>query len=136
MNTTRHTDPYGELNYCIGSEDDFWCFDFAIDPDPCAPGGVLVTLHATINSETGSFIQDAEPPITVPRERAVEEAKRLTDAALDWLAENDVQHDEAGWNQDTTYFWRSVHCALAQNGPAIRIPIKMVRRPINTRNYF
>lgn len=124
------TDPYGELEFAIGNADDFWCFDYAIIR------GESVTLHAVINSETGSFIQDAEPPITVPLDRAVEEAKRLTAAALDWCAENEIEHDEAGWNQDATYFWRSVHCAIAGNGPAIRIPIKMVRRPLNTRNYL
>lgn len=50
------TDPYGHLEFCIGSADDFWCFDYHTHKDN------TITLHAVINSETGSFIMDAEPP--------------------------------------------------------------------------
>ena len=51
------TDPYGSLEYAVGSGDDFWCFDFHVDESR-----KRVRLHAVINSETGSFIQDAETP--------------------------------------------------------------------------
>jgi len=124
------TDPYGRLEYCIGNEDDFWCFDFHMH------GMGTVTLHACINSETGHFIMDAENPIRVPRQDAVQHAKRLTDLALDWCAMNNIKHDEKDWNQDTSYFWRAVHCAVARTGEAIRIPVKMKYRPTITRNYL
>lgn len=130
MKTETRTDPYGELEWCIGSADDFWCFDYHKNDDG------TVTLHAVINSETGSFIQDAEPPVTVPAAQAVDEAKRLTDAAVEWCFDNEVTHDKEGWNQSPCYFWRSVHCDLTETGRAIRIPAEMVRRPINTGNYL
>lgn len=79
------TDPYGLLHYTIGSVDDFWCFDYYIHDDN------TVTLHAVINSETGHFIQDAEPPMRVPAEEAIEEARYLTGQAIDWCVENDVE---------------------------------------------
>ena len=51
------TSPYGHLFFAIGSGDDFWCFDFA-DVN-AGPRGSFIVLHATINSETGRFIEDA-----------------------------------------------------------------------------
>jgi len=126
----RNTDPYGNLEWCIGSSDDFWCFDYHTNSDG------TITLHACINSETGGFIQDAEPPLTVPKDKAVEQAKRLIDAAVEWCFDNEVAHDKAGWNQSPCYFWRCIHADIAKNGPAIRIPVEMVRRPQITRNYL
>jgi hypothetical protein len=32
----------------------------------------------------------------------------MVEAALDWCMDNDVIHDEEGWNQDPYYFYRSV----------------------------
>lgn len=124
------TDPYGHLVFCIGSADDFWCFDYHTHDDG------TVTLHAVINSETGSFIMDAEPPVRVPASDAVEYARGLVSQALDWCADNEVEHDEKGWNQSPCYFWRSVHCAVTNTGRAIPIPVKMERRPVITRNYL
>jgi len=124
------TNPYGNLHWCIGSEGDFWCFDYHRHRNG------TVTLHAVINSETGHFIQDAEPPIRLPNQEAIEYAKKLTEDALDWCAENDVKHDKDGWNQSPCYFWRSLHCDISKTGHAIRIPVEMVRRPIITSNYL
>lgn len=81
----RQTDPYGILQYTVGDDDDFWCFDYAIDRL-----AQTVTLHAVINSETGCFIQDAEEPVTVPMGDAFSEACRLIDAAHEWCWDNDV----------------------------------------------
>lgn len=124
------TDPCGHLVYCIGSADDFWCFDYHEHEDE------TVTIHAVINSETGSFIQNAEPPIRVPKSEAVAHAKRLTDEAVNWMCDNEVEHDQSGWNQSVCWFWRSMHCDFSKTGWAIRVPVKMVVRPINTMNYL
>lgn len=94
----RETDPYGKLECVIGSSDDFWCFDYIIHEDN------TTTLHSVINSDTGAFIQDAEKPIRIPLDKAVDEAKRLINDALEWCAENNVKHDKEGWNQKPDKF--------------------------------
>jgi len=101
------TDPYGSLEFAIGTKDDFWCFDYHINGDN-------VTLHAVINSETGGFIMNAEEPVTVPKEEAVEVAQHYVDNALDWLFEagDPLEHDTEGWNQDPQYFVRAVKNAI------------------------
>jgi hypothetical protein len=117
------TDPYGSLEFVIGIEDDFWCFDYAVDEER-----KLVRLHAVVNSETGGFIQNAEDPIEVPFSEAVQEAQRLVDEAINWMYDSGepvVEHDEEGWNQDTGYFVRAVHGAVTNTGPAIRKAVKM-----------
>lgn len=95
------TDPYGLLEYCVGNEDDFICFDFAVTDKG-------VWLHAVVNSETAHFIQDFQAPVLVSRGKAVAEACEMVNAALDWCVENEVTHDEKGWNQDPHYFARAV----------------------------
>lgn len=101
----RETDPYGILEWAVGSGDDFFCFDYNID-------GRNVTLHAVINSETGSFIMNAEEPVTVDASEAVEVAEAYVDQALDWCGENEVEHDCEGWNQDPHYFTRCIKRAV------------------------
>lgn len=108
------TDPYGLLELCIGDGDDFWCFDFGKDGDN-------IVIHAVINSETGGFIENAEPIATVPADKAVDYAKNLTELALDWCAENDVKHDVEGWSQDCSFFWRSVEGLVNGNPDVQRI---------------
>lgn len=100
------TDPYGHLIFAIGSDDDFFCYDYAELED-----GTIV-LHAVINSETGSFIMDAEPPTVCSKAEAPVIALGLTDQAVDWMCDNEVEHDADGWNQDIYYFYRCVlnHC--------------------------
>jgi hypothetical protein len=118
------TDPYGNLLFAVGSGDDFWCFDYATHGDG------TMTLHAMINSETGSFIQNAEEPVRVPYAKAVAEAVRLTDRALEWAADNEVRLDMKGWNQDPAYFVRAVRSIV--EGPIV-LPTPPRRRP-NWRN--
>ena len=114
MNTTNtqrqlETDPYGALGFCIGSADDFFCYDYDIDGD-------RVRLHAVINSETGSFIMNAEEPAEVSRAEAIAKAQGLVDQAINWLAgegiDDPVEHDTEGWNQDPQYFVRWVTYAI------------------------
>ena len=100
------TDPYGFLGFAIGSGDDFWCFDYHVHNDK------TVTLHAVINSETGAFIMDAEPPVRVPFVEALDVARGMVDAALDWCGENHVRPTHRGWNQDPAYFFRCVRAAI------------------------
>lgn len=131
---SHDTDPYGHLTFAIGNEDDFWCFDYARDEERG-----MVRIHAVINSETGSFIMNAEEPVELPEDEAVEYAKGLVDQALDWCADggdDPIEHDVEGWNQDATWFWRSMHADLTGTGQAIRIPVEMVKRPQNTGNYL
>jgi hypothetical protein len=88
----EQTDPYGHLSYCVGSEDDFWCFDYGIKSN----GDVI--LHSVVNSETGGFIEDGERVIVSPEE-AVDYAIGMLDSAYEWCFENDVKWDHEGWNQ-------------------------------------
>lgn len=105
-----NTDPYGELTFAIGTGDDFWCFDYDIE----VVGDIaMVRLHACINSETGSFIMDAEPPVEIPAEQAVDYAQALVDRAMDWCGENDIVHDHKGWNQQPDYFVKCVRIAAS-----------------------
>jgi hypothetical protein len=100
------TSPYGSLEFAIGSGDDFWCFDYATVADR------WVALHATINSESGSFIMDAPDGYhVVPYAEAATLALGLTDRALDWVADNNLRHTRRGWNQDPYYFFRCVYLA-------------------------
>jgi|TARA_Y100000310_G_C20195980_1_gene584680 hypothetical protein len=105
------TDPYGHLEFGIGSEDDFYCFDYAELPNGS------IKLHSVINSETGSFIQDGEVN-EVSKAEAPEVALGMIDQALEWLVEGgdpcedgkpgSIEHDIEGWNQDPYYFYRAV----------------------------
>jgi len=95
------TNPYGALEYAVGNGDDFHCFDWAMLPDG------RVVLHATVNSETGCFIQGAGYEV-VSKEDAPNVACGMIDNAIDWLGWNDVRHSKKGWNQDPYYFYRSV----------------------------
>ena len=113
MNEPIPTDPYSHLTWVIGSGDDFWCFDY------CQNDDASVTLHALLNSESGHFIEDAEPPLSVPANQAVAEARRLTESALDWCAANGVDLDTGGWNQDPSYFWRCVQQAVSGGAETI-----------------
>jgi hypothetical protein len=89
----QQTDPYGHLSYAVGSEDDFWCFDYYILPD----GSVI--LHSVINSETGSFIMTGDR-FRVLAADAVDEAIGMLDQAYEWCAENGIEIDYKGWGNE------------------------------------
>ena len=101
IETKGKTDPYGKLEWAVGNGDDFVCFDYHVE-------GEYVILHSVINCETGSFIQDFDSPVRVPRTEAVKQARGLVENALDWCANNDLRHSVRGWNQDPYYFVRCV----------------------------
>lgn len=96
-------DPYGELTFAIGSGDDFVCFDYAVSDD-----GERIAIAATVNSETGHFIDGFAPTQVYPRALAAAAAADLVSQALDWCADNDLRPDMKGWNQDPAYFYRCV----------------------------
>jgi len=101
------TDPYGILEYAIGSGDDFHCFDYACYEDDEI--GKTLILHSVVNSETGSFIMTVKRKVIPLKEETFEaEIMDLVDDAVTWLADNDVKHDKVGWNQDWYYFYRHV----------------------------
>jgi len=99
------TDPYEHMSYAIGSDDDFWCFDYHVFPD------MTVQIHAVINSETGSFIMNAEDPVRLPPDDAIEYARQITDQAQDWVAENFTgdESDEIDWQDIRTQANRFVN---------------------------
>lgn len=112
-----NTDPYGTLEFAIGDSNDFICFDYDIDRSTNR-----IKLHAVINSETGSFIQDFATPEHFYNTQWPESVKRaaleLTELALEWIKDNDVKHDADGWNQDPFYYYRSV-CAALENSATV-----------------
>lgn len=85
------TDPYGHCLYTVGDgeDGDFWCFDLAV-------GKNEIKLHAVINCDTGSWIQDAQPPSFERFGNAKLAAQELVDAALNWCAENGIEPDDDG----------------------------------------
>lgn len=111
-NFKPNLDPCGELAWTVGSDDDFVCFDYDIDPD-----AKIVYLGSTVNSETGSFIQDFLPDqavsyaddITAPYEAAL----ALFSAGIDWCIDNEVEYDDA----DIAEFARAVHAAVTGETP-------------------
>lgn len=94
----RKPDAYGHLCYCVGSDDDFWCFDYVISK--CRG---WVSFDVTINSETGSFIMDGGSEV-VPAKEALSFAEDAICGALDWCGENEVDPDWAGWNTTENKF--------------------------------
>lgn len=105
-------DPYGELEFAVGSDDDFVCFGFSLLDDG------RVYLDAVVNSETGSFIMGFETA-TVPRERAVSAARGMVDRSIEWaIADGAVGGMSASlslleWDQDPLYFVRCVEAAVS-----------------------
>jgi len=140
------TDPYGSLEFAVGSGDDFVCFDYSIfDYD----GGRYCALHSVLNSETGHFIEDFRYEV-YDRDMMLEGeilvyAYYHVMAAIDWRLVNGVDHDKRGWNQDQFYFVRAlarayfkhgVECeglqALARNDRWFRFGSKRVNREIES----
>jgi hypothetical protein len=107
---TELTNPYGCLHWAIGNGDDFFCFDYAILPDG------RVVLDATVNSETGSFIQSAGYEV-VSKEDAPQVALNMVGEGITWAADNDVRISKKGWNQDPYFFYRCVCLACADDHP-------------------
>ena len=108
---TVKTNPYGKLEFAIGSGDDFICMDYQVNLDE----GTII-LHSVLNSETGSFIQDLTHPAVYLIDNsegecdmdAVEAAQDIIDCAIDWCVHNEIEHDSEGWNQDAEYFLRYI----------------------------
>lgn len=119
MAAEKLTDPYGALEYAVGSGDDFVCFDFHVDV-----AGRQVLLHAVVNSETGSYIEDFEAPGYYAFAEAPTMAQALVERALDWCIDNELRHSRKGWNQDPYYFVRAVVAAIAraEGQPYRRVP--------------
>lgn len=88
------TDPYGTLSFTIGTGDDFHCFDYL-----ALPGG-YIALHAVVNSETASFIQDASYAI-VPLGEAQATIETMIEAAWDWCREGEVFRETSAQDDPT-----------------------------------
>lgn len=109
------TSPYGHLEFCIGSDDDFFCFDY--ETIEAGPRGKFIILHSVINSESGGFIDGSEYAILPVNTRAeiayaVRAAFGLVEQADDWCSSNGVKHSMKGWAQNHNYFPISVAKAL------------------------
>jgi hypothetical protein len=105
------TNPYGFLEYAVGSGDDFHCFDFR--RINAGPRGRFIILDATINSETGHFIESGGynvlPCNTKEDQRAALDcALGYVCNAIDWCGYNEVRHTKRGWNQSPFYFANNV----------------------------
>ncbi len=91
------TNPYGSLHFCVGSGDDFWCFDFA----ELADGRIAV--HVAMNG-SGSLeqlhygIHD--------KEEGFRQLRHYVDEAVSWVVDCHMRHDRKGWNQDPFYVVR------------------------------
>lgn len=79
------TDPYGKIEWSIGDDNDFICFDCT--SLPCRQ----VAIHAVTNCETGCFIEDFDYLI-VPRDEAIAIVQDLILRSADWCLENDVNY--------------------------------------------
>jgi hypothetical protein len=77
------TDPYGLIEWSVGNDEDFHCFDYLV-----LPGG-YIAIHSVVNSETGSFIQDASYEIA-PIDQAERAAQHVIDQAWTWCYDNEV----------------------------------------------
>ncbi len=117
----RETDPYGGLEFAVGSGDDFICYDFNFFSENNI---TYFVLHSVLNSETGCFIQDFQYDIIDNRDcKAIGDfevqVSNLIDNVLsqtfDWLADNEVTHSKKGWNQDPYYWARRIAYHLAKN---------------------
>jgi hypothetical protein len=102
------TDPYENITYAVGNSDDFVCFDYAI-MDRCDDGVTRICLDATINSETGGFIQEFESWIAEVKD-APGTALGMIDRAHDWCMEcgEIVEHDAEGYNQCANFFYYEI----------------------------
>ncbi len=111
------TDPYDSLDYAVGSGDDFVCFDWAFFAHE---GRNYIALHATLNSETGGFIQDFDYKVldwsSDMEGETLATANEMVLQALDWAAENGVRHSKKGWNQDPFYFVRGLARSIYRHG--------------------
>lgn len=103
------TNPYGLLEYAVGEAEDFWCFDYAVIR--LSTSSAFIVLDATINSETGGFIENADYKIIHSMDFE-NQSMDMIRAALSWCEENEIQHDKSGWNQDPYYFHRMVNVEI------------------------
>lgn len=106
------TSPYGHLYFAIGNGDDFWCFDYRIITG-MFDSRRFVVLHATINSETGGFIERGGYDI-IPLRNFSGQAMEYVESALEWCSFNDIRHSKRGWNQDPYFFYRAVETAVRE----------------------
>jgi hypothetical protein len=106
------TNPYGVLYFAVGNGDDFVCFDYATIEDS-KDGRTKIVLHASVNSETGCFIDRFGYEVCELGE-AANVALGMVDEAIEWCCmdpEVEIKHSKKGWNQDEYYFYRCIHCA-------------------------
>jgi len=78
------TNPYGNLLYVIGNDDDFVCFDYHVFGDG------KIALHSVINSETGGFIETGEY-MEVEITEAPNQALSMVDHGIEWCVENGIE---------------------------------------------
>lgn len=138
------TDPYGLLEFAVGSGDDFVCFDYEITK---IEGKSIVILHAVLNSETGSFIEGFgyevihinNPKFKVIGEMAqevVSAAANMVNNALEWCSDNEVRHSKSGWNQNPNCFVRAVACAISESEAPRRFSYREMRFGGKTINRY
>ncbi len=107
------TDPYGHRAYGVGTEDDFVCFDYMVFEDE---GTTKVALHATVNSETGSFIEDFDYQV-VKKNEAMLIASEMAGDAIGWAADNEIEPDVKGWDHGIKRFIQDLETELGETTP-------------------
>jgi hypothetical protein len=102
------TNPYGSLQYAIGSGNDFLCMDHAFIS---RNGKQWVVLHASRNSESGpgGYLEGAGYKIVPLGPKVQGVVFSMMDGAFE-----EVQHSVRGWNQDRWYWYRAVTVGCAR----------------------
>ncbi len=134
-------DPYGNLTYVVGSSDDFICFDFAhaLNPEARGIGEDFYIVKATLNSETGGFIQEFGTWVFENGDSPLKNILEIVAQALDWCADNGVKHNASGWAQDPYYIVRTMvlHWHKSIDGADIpQITPRQIRRGGKRINRF
>jgi hypothetical protein len=104
------TNPYGHLYWACGTGDDFVCWDYE---EIETVTGQYVILDATLNCETGCFIQGNGYEVlparsSEERKAVVKAADNMVDDAEEWCCHNEIRPTVSGWNQKPRYFVNSV----------------------------
>jgi len=107
------TNPYALREFGVGDDNDFICFDYHITKEG------VVAFHATVNSETGSFIdrfdywcRQCPPSLSEPELDVLDTIDRAVDCVAEW---GNVRN--SGWEGDPYHIYRCF-CLDWRRGPA------------------
>jgi hypothetical protein len=104
------TSPYGFLEFMVGGDGDFACFDSRVID--CGPLGRYTILHGVINTDSSNYIGDGA--YFVMPSRSIEECAKVVWKAVSMVDEavKQFDHSRRGTNQHPYYFVRAVARSL------------------------